>query len=30
MTDPQGKPKPAYDVFKSLAPEYFGPRQEYL
>ena len=23
MTDPQGKPKPAYDVFKSLAPEYF-------
>ncbi len=23
MVDPQGKPKPAYDVFKTLAPEYF-------
>ncbi|MGO8792817.1 MAG: hypothetical protein ACLQVL_36260 [Terriglobia bacterium] len=23
MTDPQGKPKPAYDVFKRLAPAYF-------
>ncbi|MGO8792816.1 MAG: hypothetical protein ACLQVL_36255 [Terriglobia bacterium] len=23
MTDPQGKPKPAYDVFKTLSPAYF-------
>ncbi|MGO9241566.1 MAG: hypothetical protein ACLQBJ_12215 [Bryobacteraceae bacterium] len=23
MTDPQGKPKPAYGVFKTLAPQYF-------
>ncbi len=23
MVDPQGKPKPAYDVFKTLAPEFF-------